>query len=470
MHKALALHKEVGYIKGMAIHTGNIGNVYKNLGDYSTALEYYNTALALDEQTGNNKGIAVRTGNIANLYADLGEYPKSLEYHRKALALDEDIGNKHGISVHISNIGSIYANTAFDGYDAVLAEKYMKEALDMSEQLGTKRHRYDIHRVLAGLYEQESRWKEAYRHQRQFHELENEVQSEQARQKAAQIEQQKLIAEREKQLAVERALLEERERSVEELTLLNTSLVETLHSVELLNEQLISANNAKNDVIGIVAHDLKNPLASIKLNAEIIHKYNGLIPPAELGKSAAGIIATAVRMSSIINNLLDVHALETGNFKITAGPLNIVPVLTSVIQENSWRATAKSISLVDLTPVDVPRAIAEGNALHQVLDNVVSNAVKYSPQGSSVWIECVAEKSHIRISVRDQGPGILPEDKEKLFRKFQKLSARPTGGEHSSGLGLSIAKVIAETMGGSLECESEPGNGAEFILRIRRAE
>jgi signal transduction histidine kinase len=102
--------------------------------------------------------------------------------------------------------------------------------------------------------------------------------------------------------------------------------------------------------------------------------------------------------------------------------------------------------------------------LTQIIDNILSNAIKFSPADKEIFIELMRRGDRIIIKVKDQGPGFTDRDKEKLFGKFAKLSARPTGGEHSTGLGLSIVKKLVEILGGSISVESEAGHGAEFIL------
>jgi signal transduction histidine kinase len=103
-----------------------------------------------------------------------------------------------------------------------------------------------------------------------------------------------------------------------------------------------------------------------------------------------------------------------------------------------------------------------------VLDNIVSNAVKYSPHDKQVWVRLKEDKANkkVRVEVQDEGPGFSEEDKKKLFGKFARLSAKPTGGEHSTGLGLSIVKRLAEAMGANIWCESTLGKGAMFVIEF----
>ena len=105
----------------------------------------------------------------------------------------------------------------------------------------------------------------------------------------------------------------------------------------------------------------------------------------------------------------------------------------------------------------------------QVLENLVSNAVKYSPPGKDIFVRLQKRAEAVRVEVQDQGPGLSAEDQKKLFGKFARLSAKPTGGEHSTGLGLSIVKKMVEAMNGQVWCESELGRGATFTVEFPAA-
>jgi signal transduction histidine kinase len=132
------------------------------------------------------------------------------------------------------------------------------------------------------------------------------------------------------------------------------------------------------------------------------------------------------------------------------------------------RAAVKGLKLnfeAKTSPVFV---MADEVAAMQVIDNIVSNAVKYSPNGENknIWVRVVESNKAYRIEVQDEGPGLTDADKDKLFGHFARLSAQPTGGEHSTGLGLSIVKKMVEAMNGKIWCESEKGKGATFIVEL----
>jgi signal transduction histidine kinase len=197
-------------------------------------------------------------------------------------------------------------------------------------------------------------------------------------------------------------------------------------------------------------------------------------------------------MKDTILNLLDINAIESGRFKFSATPMNIVEVVNGVVEGYYLRAKDKEISLHFNTETDEIMTFADRNAIMQVLENLISNSIKYSPLGKKVYVNIITsssdqlqtlfareedalgtipmEQKHVRIEFQDEGPGISAEDKIKLFGKFAKLSAKPTGGEHSTGLGLSIVKKMVEAMHGRVWCESEMDDGfstgATFIVEL----
>ena len=263
------------------------------------------------------------------------------------------------------------------------------------------------------------------------------------------------------------------------------------------NDQLTALNIEKNEFLGIAAHDLKNPLSAILSSAEILECHY------ENDESALDyvrlIIGTSERMLDIIKNLLDINRIESGNMTIHPQPLHL-DFVDSIVADYRQRAAQKNIALhyFSASDDDPPVVLADKQALTQVVDNLISNAIKYSPQGKTVFVRVsssivarhssdqnrshstdqvtntliIANQStnnYVRIEVQDQGPGISEEDMKKLFGKFVRLSARPTGGEHSTGLGLSIVKKMVEAMNCRVWCESELGNGATFIVELPRA-
>ncbi len=228
------------------------------------------------------------------------------------------------------------------------------------------------------------------------------------------------------------------------------------------NEQLTYLNKEKNEFLGMAAHDLKNPLTVIIGNAELLTLIKD---PEKTAKITNTITLAAKRMRDLITNLLDANAIEQGKVISNVVPCEVQALLAQSMEHNRDAATKKQIR-VHLGPATGLWARADGNAAVQILDNLLSNAIKYSPANTAVHIHVLPRGETVTVAVRDEGPGISEEDLKKMFKPYTRLTARPTAGESSNGLGLSIVKKLAEAMSGSIRCESQLGIGSAFIFAL----
>jgi len=170
-------------------------------------------------------------------------------------------------------------------------------------------------------------------------------------------------------------------------------------------------------------------------------------------------------MLGLVEDLLDVSQIESGKLELNQTALQLDTVLQDAVKRHNQLATPKN-TRVDLAETPAGQVYADPRRLRQVLDNLISNAVKYSPPGSTICLKAERIPDFWKVSVRDQGPGITPEDREKLFQDFARLSARPTGGEKSTGLGLAITRRVVEAHGGRIGVDSTPGQGATFWFTL----
>ena len=239
---------------------------------------------------------------------------------------------------------------------------------------------------------------------------------------------------------------------------------EALAKLATLNERLVNLNKEKNVFLGIAAHDLKNPLTAILANAEllkIVHEE-----PAQVIRFAADIVIASTRMRDLITDLLDANAIEEGRFTSDLQPCDVSAMVERSAENYRFSASKKQID-IHVSASRGLRAKADPKAMMQILDNLVSNAVKFSPPKTTVFVRTFPEADHVLIAVKDEGPGVSEEDQKKLFGKFTRLSARPTGGESSTGLGLSIVKHLVEAMvSGTIQCQTVLGFGATFTLKL----
>ncbi len=232
------------------------------------------------------------------------------------------------------------------------------------------------------------------------------------------------------------------------------------------NEELKDINQEKSELMGIVAHDLKNPISAVRNLAALI-EGEVVQDKSEILNISQHISRTANQMLDLVIKVLDNNRLEEGAMKFYMVALDIAPIVEGVVWQYQTSAEVKNIRLHFSTEASNSVVLTDEIAIAQVMDNIISNAVKYSPFGKNVFVRITSSNDAVRIEVQDEGPGISPEDMQKLFGKFARLTAQPTGGEHSTGLGLSIVKKMVEAMNGKVWCESEVGKGATFIVELR---
>ncbi|MEJ8570144.1 DUF3369 domain-containing protein [Microbaculum marinum] len=233
-------------------------------------------------------------------------------------------------------------------------------------------------------------------------------------------------------------------------------------------EELDRANAFKKEVLSIVAHDLKNPLSVILGRADLLGQQirRNPIPVENVTKHVDQITHSARRMTAMIEGLITEAMNDAVDFTIRRTPCNLAELIRTVVESNQPLADRKAQTI----SVTVPPTLsirADYDRIREAVDNLMSNAVKYTPSGGVIDISADVENSEAVIRVADNGPGLSEEDMTRLFGRFQRLSARPTGGESSSGLGLSIVKRVVDLHNGRIWAERcTPDGGTCFTIAL----
>ena len=230
------------------------------------------------------------------------------------------------------------------------------------------------------------------------------------------------------------------------------------------NQLLKKLNKDKDDLIGIVAHDLRSPLNQICGILNLI-KLEPVINTNGFSQYLDVIDDSANRLRNMISQVLDINNIESGDVQLKYVDIPVNELFDEVIRLYSPGATEKKIVIETKVKEDIS-IHCDRFYLVQILENLLSNAIKYSPENSNITLKADKrpENGNICLSICDEGPGFTEEDKKRLFTPYQKLSASPSKGESSSGLGLSIVKKYADILNSHISCTSEPGEGACFEL------
>jgi two-component system, sensor histidine kinase and response regulator len=231
--------------------------------------------------------------------------------------------------------------------------------------------------------------------------------------------------------------------------------------LEKSNKQLLKLNEIKNKFLGMAAHDLRSPLSSIRgLSEFLLNEIFGSL--TEDQKDYINIInKTSNEMLTLVNDLLDVSVIESGNLDIKPSKTSLISLIKDRIKLYRMSAEKKD-TRINFIPEDIPEIFFDPSKIAQVIDNLVSNAIKFSPPGSVIYIHADVDNGMVKVSIRDEGPGVSEEEQSRLFGEFQRLSAMPTAGEKSTGLGLAIVKKIIDAHQGILEVNSRLGDGVNI--------
>lgn len=242
------------------------------------------------------------------------------------------------------------------------------------------------------------------------------------------------------------------------------ALLELNAAIRGANHALEEANRMKDRFLGMAAHDLQNPIGNISVMASMILENE--CTPNEQIDFLNGMVQESNQMLLLIKDLLSASATRSGKLELTPVFQDSVKILRQAFDEFVLAARKKGIELVWDVPSRLPSAELDAPRIVEVLSNLISNGLKYCSHGQSVALAARIVNSDIEISVRDTGPGIRHEDLPHLFEPFVKLSNKPTAGEPSTGLGLSIVKEIVELHGGQITVESAPGQGTTFKVNL----
>ena len=259
-------------------------------------------------------------------------------------------------------------------------------------------------------------------------------------------------------VAAQLSLIVEKGRLVSEL------LVQK-QAIERQNEELNRLNELKNRFLGIAAHDLRSPLGVIQTTVDLLLGPDAYLYESENKELLEAVGNQARHMLVLINDLLDYSEIESGKLPLSYELIDVHSFLESLILDFRSIAGIKNTEVVfEVSSTD--KLVADNHRLRQVLENLISNAIKFSPPGSQIRVDVAHEEDQWRFNVRDQGPGIKPDERDSLFKPFVRLSARPTAGEKSTGLGLAISRWVIEAHSGEIGVDSEPGKGSNFWFTI----
>lgn len=433
----------------------NLGNTLKEKGEYKAAEPYYLEALEIKLRDENLFQAATTYANLGNLMIQLDRLDEAEAYLHQAKFMADSTNNYPATMEYLSYFSDLAEKRG--QYKEAL--RFHREFKSIADSIETANREEEVENLLVFFKVEEDRNKI------ELLEAENEVVQARSRQRETYL----LIA-----MCVGAVLLLlvgglgyfvfQNRRKNAMLAEKNAFIERQVNQLNDSNKRLAELNHEKDGLLNIVAHDLKAPLSKTLGLVELV----GL--SGQLNSEQQEVVEMLKRVNAdagkLVADLLSLNALEAGKDEGEKSNFDLGGTLEEVVREFSRAAAQKEITLKVQVSEKAILVHARRDHFVRVMDNLMSNALKFSPKGSFVEVGVSDENGEAVCWVKDKGPGISSEDQAKMFRKFQRLSARPTGGEGSSGLGLSIVKTVVEHMGGRIVVDSTLGEGSTFEVRL----
>lgn len=418
----------------------NIGVNYKALGNYGKALNYFDESMDIIKITHKKDDEANVLNNIGTIFSLLNKEDKAIEKFTECLDITKSIGDRKGEASSYLNLGVSHLN--LKNYS--VAQNYLIQAIELAGTIKAKDIRMSGNYHLAELYEAISNYEEALRYYKKFHDLERELFNTDSHLKSK-----GLIAQYES---------EKNRKEYEAAREKNVELEQMIHKLDILNEE-------KDHYISIISHDLRDPLSAIYGITDLVLSEQDTTSKEELLEYITSINQSSTKVLKILKHLLRINEIESGKLDVHTENLSFLSIVNSVVNDYKIRSDAKNININFNNQIDYT-IVGDRNSLSSVFSNLISNAIKYSPKDKNIFINSSFKDGYVLTEIKDEGPGFTMKDKEKIFQKFAKLSARPTGGEDSIGLGLSLVKKLVNINNGKVWVESEQGKGASFFIKL----
>ncbi|MEK6482212.1 ATP-binding protein [Catalinimonas sp. 4WD22] len=506
LQKTLIIRRNLHDSRGMVSVYEELASVSQKQSDYSRAHNYLQQAKQISTADDDQISVAEIDLSMSSLYLEQNKYQKALLTSLAALTIAQNVNNQQLLTNINLLLGKIYLHKG----NLYTARQHLEKVIESAEQAKLLDALTETHYYLAQVYEQLEAYQKALFFHRKYINYKDSLFNVEKAKNMERMETRLLLSQKEYEynlleasaaqqeftLRQERSknvaqsiiivliltllsvavifynrsknqnrLLEIRKSKIErqhkEISFQNEKISEQYLQLEAQNKKLKQLNQEKDTLMNMVAHDLKSPLNRLSGLSDLL-----LLPGQdhdERERYVSLIKETSQEGVNLVKDLLDMNAF-TNTLGVNFAEINLKVFLDEQAKTHLSGAKSKNINLQVHCDTNI---IFRSDIIYlsRILDNLLSNAIKYSFTKTTIFIvgEQV-DREHIVIKVKDQGPGFSPEDKKHLYKKFTKLSARPTSGESSHGLGLAIVKTLVDKMQGSIELESETGKGSQFIL------
>ncbi len=461
----------------------NLAAIYTQLEQYDSARIFLEEALEIGKPVA-GMDLSSTYNNLGNVYFHKKDYPKALEYFQ--FNYNQHVNGEMPDDLWVDYLNIADAYIELKRFDS--ATWHANKALELASELGSRSKEADSYSLLSKLYERTGNYAKALEMQKKWHTIDTSIVNKEMYASIARLQERFHAKERENENKLLLTQVEKEKYRVRSITFLaiflgiigilvaiafnikrkaNTILKTTNELVTRQNERLAELNHEKNSLMSIVSHDLGTPFATIQMWGQVLQSDKEQL--TEDQKKAVSRILTAGNHGELlIRRILDVEKAHVGKQPMHLENFELTVFIEQVSDSMKPGAEKKNIKLHYAKPGKEVYVLSDRQMVHRICENLISNAIKYSHPGKNVWLSVSDEGDAVQIRVQDEGIGISSEDLPHLFSRYNKLSSRPTDGEASTGLGLSIVKRIVEELNGRIHCESEPGKGSLFTVILKK--
>lgn len=486
--ECIRLNQRLGNAHSLLNSYINLAAIYNRLGLYDSALLLLNEGLRIGKPL-EEKGTDDLTdlyNNLGNTYYYLKKYEQSIAYFRGNYNHDlagRSPSRQADIWLDVLNMADSYSEEGV--YDS--AARYADQALQLAQQLNSTSKESDSYQVLSQLYAHRGDYKKAWEYQREWYSRDTALVNGETYKVTAELQEKYQARERENEkLLLQAEIIQQKFHFllllIMAISLLliaiaaaisfmvkrraNRLLQATNEQIIRQNERLSELNYEKNSLISIVSHDLSTPFASIGMWQQLLLNEKDNLTDSQ--RKALERIAQATQYGEkLIRHILDVEKAQTDH-KVRLENMDLRIFVESHLDNFTPVAASKNIRLHLECSSRSIYFLSDPQLLGRMLDNLLSNAIKYTGTGKNIWMSVSEDRDAISIKVRDEGVGILPDELPHLFSKYSKITSKPTNGEATTGLGLSIVKRICEELNGQISCESAVGEGSVFTVVLKK--
>jgi signal transduction histidine kinase len=480
--ESLQLMINRGEKRGLLTAYTNLGAIYRQLHNYDSALLMYNMAQNLPAEIKDPEEMENLLRNIGVLFFYKREYETALNYYRRSLQWQLKGQSISGLHTSCLNLADVFIE--LNKPDS--ARWYMKRALSYAQQLSSAEKQADSYGIMSKYYYRQGDFKLAYDYLRQQYKLDSLKLSEDNIQSISALQEKFNARKREQDNRLLVASLATQQLEKRNMTILAIGLfamasliaialfinrkakrkLQVLNDfVQQQNEKLTELNLEKNSLISIVSHDLGTPFANIRIWNELLQLGDTPLD-ADQAKAVARIQSAVQHGESLIQHILDVEKSEMQQRPLHLEKIDLGVLVHELVAGFQPLAQQKGVQL-HYVPTSVS-LISDRQYLLRLGENLLSNAIKFTDAGKSVYLRVSEESDTVWLIIRDEGVGIKAEDLPQLFTRYSNLASRPTGGERTNGLGLSIVKRIVQELNGKITCTSEWGMGSEFTVTFKK--